>query len=426
MNRVNRTIRIAIVVALAVCAVGFATRREFYVEALVGPFFAFALVSVLILHLRVRPRWIDAALVALCTLLLAFIDLRLLHYQQSLAAWLSFIGVSSLLVLAADCVLATKKEERTLLFYAWVPAFLFLVSEWFASNMLDWVTTLHPKTLDLYLLSFDATLHVQLSFVVGRAYASWHWLHTIGLICYVGLAIPITLIYAGRLTRFGARAFSAMLAFLITGPVGILFYNIFPACGPIHLVPRLFPYHPPALAQMPRLLLEPVAITGARNAIPSLHLAWTLLAWWYSRGLSWWERSIAFAFLAFTAAATMGTGEHYFVDLVVAFPFALMIQALCSYELPWSNSSRLQAIGIGFGATMLWFALLRFVNRLFWTSPVVPWALVIATIALVTIRQRELARAAADGQEADSSVARASARDLAPGLASSAHGSTQA
>src|SRR5262249_18723518 len=151
------------------------------------------------------------------------------------------------------------------------------------------------------------------------------WFHNCSLIAYVGLAIPITMVYAGRLVRFGAsatsRATSAMLAFLITGPIGILFYNVFPACGPQKLFGTMFPFQPFLTANLHRLFLEPVAITGPRNAIPSLHMTWTLLAWWYSRGLSKLERTIALAFVVFTVTATLGTGEHWFVDLIVAFPF---------------------------------------------------------------------------------------------------------
>lgn len=388
----NRTVKITVLTLLVICAAGFATRRQFYVEALVNPFFGIALASVLILHFRIRPRWIDAGLVGLGTLALAFVDFRLLHYAPRIMAWFSFAGVSSFAILGAACV-QERGERRKLLLYAWVPAVLFMVSEWFASDMLGWVATVHPKTLDLYLLSFDATLRVQLSFVVGRIFASWAWLHTAGLIAYIGLAIPITLVYAGRLRRFGDRAFSAMLAFLVTGPLGIVFYNIFPACGPVHVVPRYFPFHPFTTSQLSRLLLEPVAATGVPNAIPSLHMAWTLLAWWYSRGLSWWERGVVFLFLVLTVVATLGTGEHYFVDLLVAFPFALMIEAICEYELRWTDSQRWQAAGIGFGGMMLWFVLLRFGNRLFWTSPVVPWTLIAGTIALVYVRHRELDRA---------------------------------
>jgi hypothetical protein len=147
------------------------------------------------------------------------------------------------------------------------------------------------------------------------------------------------------------------------------------------------------MAQASRLLLEPLAVAGPRNAIPSLHLAWALLAWWYSRGLSWFERLIAFLFLAFTAFATLGTGEHWFVDLIVAFPFALMIQGLCAYSLSWKDAKRLAAFFFGLLGTLAWLMMLRFGAKFFWTSPVVPWALAAATVVLSSIRQAALERA---------------------------------
>jgi hypothetical protein len=389
----NRTVKIALIALLIVCAAGFAVRRDFYAEALVDPFFGLALASVLILQFRLRPRWKDAILTGACALLLAAIDFHVLHYPPRLMAWLSFLGISSLFVLGVACVTAKSPERKTLLF-AWIPAVLFLASDWFATNMLVWVSEIHPKTLDLYLLSFDASLRIQLSFAVGQIFDSVRWLHATGLTVYMGLAIPITMVYAGRLARFGTKSFSAMLAFLITGPVGIAFYAIFPACGPAHMAHGYFPFHPISVSETSRLLLEPIAIVGARNAIPSLHMAWTLLAWWYSRGLSWIERAIALTFLVFTAVATLGTGEHYFVDLVVAFPFALMIQALCEYQVSWKDGRRLQAACIGLATVLTWLAALRFANRLFWISPVIPWAMVAGTLAVVEIRRRELRMAA--------------------------------
>ena len=392
MSGPKRTIQIAIVLLLAACAVVFVTRRDFYVEALVDPFFGLALAGVLILHFRLRPRWMDGLFVGLFTLLAAFIDFHTLHYSPRLVAWLSFLGVGSLLVLGAGCVNA-EKAERKLLLFGWIPAVLFLASDWFASNMLAWVSEIHPKTLDLYLLSFDASLHVQLSFLAGQLFDSVRWLQQAGLFFYMGLAIPITLVYAGRLARFGTKAFSCMLAFLITGPVGILFYSIFPACGPAHMANRYFPFHPLSIAETSRLLLEPIPVLGPRNAIPSLHMAWVLLAWWYSRGLSKLERGIVLTFVAFTVLATLGTGEHYFVDLIVGFPFALMIEAASAYELRWFDPRRLQAIGIGLGGVLIWLAALRFANRLFWVSPIVPWLCVTATVSLTLLRHAELVQA---------------------------------
>jgi hypothetical protein len=259
--------------------------------------------------------------------------------------------------------------------------------------MLEWGAKAHPKTLDLYLLSFDGSLRVQLAFGAGQYYARVPWLHTCALIAYVGLAIPIAIVYAGRLIRFGAGAFPSMLAFLITGPLGILFYNLFPACGPHSLFGPAFPFHPFPIANLSRLVLEPVPIAGARNAIPSLHLAWTLLAWWYSKGLSRIERCIAFAFLALTAVATLGTGEHWFVDLIVAFPFALMIQGICAFTVPVKDLRRIRAVALGLGGTLVWLVMLRYGTKIFWVSPVVPWGLVAATVFLTLLQQAGLNRA---------------------------------
>jgi PAP2 superfamily len=390
--KVQKAMRFLACAILVACAAAFATRREFYGEALVNPFFGLALASVLILHFRLRPRWMDALLVCVSTLALAFVDFHVLHYPPRFMAWCSFFGVSSLLVLGAACVTAGKKD-RKLLLYAWIPAVLFLASDWFASNMLDWVSEIRPKTLDLYLLSFDASLHIQPSFLAGQIFEKVRWLQTPSLIVYMGLAIPITLVYAGRLVRFGTKAFSVMLAFLVTGPLGILFYSIFPACGPVHMAHGHFPFHPLSIAETSRLLLEPIAIPGVRNAIPSLHMAWVLLAWWYSRGLSWFERMIVLVFVIFTVFATLGTGEHYLVDLVVAYPFALMIQAACAYELGWTKPRRFSAAGFGLGGVLIWLGALRFANRIFWASPIVPWALIVATVALVELRRADLFRA---------------------------------
>lgn len=386
--------KIVLTLFLIVCAGAFAFSNQFYTEAMVDSFFAFALAGVLILHFRVRPAWFDALLVLACTLLFATVDFRFLHFAPTVMAWFSFAGVSSFLVMGIHAVWTADRNARRMLLYAAIPALLFVASDYFASTMLEWTAAAHPKTLDLYLLSFDYSLCVELAALAGQVFATNRWIHTISLLVYVGLAIPISMVYAGRLVRFKERAFPSMLAFLITGPVGILFYNLFPACGPHALFQQGFPFHPFPMAQASRLLLEPLAVVGPRNAIPSLHLAWALLAWWYSRGLSWLERSIAFAFLAITVFATLGTGEHWFVDLVVAFPFALMVQGLCAYSLSWKDAGRITAFFVGLLGTLAWLFMLRFGAKFFWTSPVVPWALAVATVVLSAIRQTKLGRRA--------------------------------
>lgn len=373
------------VVLAVVGMLGFSS--QFYGEALCDAFFGMALAGVVIVHQRVGPSWLDAVWTAAGMAVLGIVDFHFLNYAPKIMAWFSFAGLSSFAILALRSIWS---QSRRKFLYCWIPAAAFVMSDYFASNMLEWTANAHPKTLDLYLLSFDGSLRTQVAFAAGQIYARIPTLHNIALIAYVGLAIPITMIYAGRLVRFKEGAFPAMLAFLVTGPMGILFYNLFPASGPHNLFGANFPFHPFPIADLPRLALAPLAIPGPRNAMPSLHLAWTLLAWWFSRGLSWIERTIAFAFLALTAFATMGTGEHFFADLVVAFPFALLICGLCAYQVSWKDSRRVAAILVGLGVTLAWLATLRYGAKLFWTSPIVPWALSAATIAIVYIRQAKL------------------------------------
>ena len=386
----NRSAKVILTVLLVLSAAAFAFSSRFYAQALADAFFAFALGSAVILHLRVRPRWSDALLVLATALLFGIVDFRVLHYSPKVMAWVSFLGLSSFLIMAIRVVWARESSAAGTMLYAWIPALLFVTSEYFASTMLEWTGAAHPRTLDLYLLSFDYSLRIPLAFVAGQQYYLRSWLHSASLLAYIALAIPIGVVYAGRLVRFKEKAFPAMLAFLITGPLGILFYNLFPACGPRALFHEGFPFHVFPMDQAPRLLLEPMAIAGPRNAMPSLHMAWALLAWWYSRGLSWLERIIAFAFLSLTVFATLGTGEHWFVDLIVAVPFALFIQAICAYSVPWRDRRRVSALMFGLLCTLAWLVLLRYEPKFFWTSPVVPWGFAIATVALASIRQRKL------------------------------------
>jgi PAP2 superfamily protein len=392
----NRTAKYILSLALAAGVAGFAFNSYTYRVAMVSAFFSLALASVAILHFRVRPEWSDALLVLGCTAVFAVVDLAALHFPHRIMAWFSFLGLGSLLILALRTIWA-EASDRKVLISAWVPALLFVASEWFASTMLDWTAALHPKTLDLYLFSFDSSMGVQLSFVAGRWFFESSALRATSLIFYIGLPIPIALVYAGQLIRHRKESYAAMLAFLVTGPLGILFYNLFPAIGPIALFGQNFPFHPLPAGQVARLLLEPVALTGPRNAIPSLHMAWTLLAWWYSRGLSWWERAIALAFVLFTVLATLGTGEHYFVDLVVAFPFAVLVQALSSYTLAWKDTRRLSAISFGLFVTLAWLVALRHAGKFFWISPVIPWSLCGATVVLASIRQHKFQQAVDSG-----------------------------
>src|SRR5260370_18577305 len=117
----NRTIKVILTALLLACGIWLGTNRQFYREASASAFIAFALASVIIIHLRLRPAWLDAVLILAGTFFLGAIDYRLLHFRPAIMPWLSFAGLSSLRIFGGGGVWA-KESERRLLVLSYVPA----------------------------------------------------------------------------------------------------------------------------------------------------------------------------------------------------------------------------------------------------------------------------------------------------------------
>ncbi len=391
----------AVILALAV-------NRDFYTGSMVSAYLSLALASALIVLAMIRRSWFDLLWVAAGGLFLAVLDYKMLHFQPMFMAGFSFAGLSALAVLGTHTIWADGEDQKLLL-YGFLPAVLFVGSEWMATTLLDITEALHPKTFDLYLYSFDCSLRVQFSFLIGQLFWTFPWLRFACLVIYIALPLPLALVYAAHLHGEKKNALAVMLAFLVTGPVGVLFYNMLPACGPVHIFGAAFPWHPVPTDAAMHLAVVPVLLKGARNAIPSLHMTWVLLVWWNSRGLRRWVRAIVLVFLVLTTMATLGTGEHYFIDLVVAFPFSLMVQSVCAFSVPLRSAERRTAFLFGTCMTLLWLALLSFATSLFWTTPLLPWAMVVATIGSSILLWHRLLRAGSEEHPVQARAAAATA-----------------
>jgi hypothetical protein len=389
-----------ILTALAVAApLWLGTNSRLYIFNALNVLMSIGLLSVTILHLRLKPAWLDALAIAAGAGILSLVDFKTLHYTFYVLGVFVFLGLTSLATLAIRAIWQDGAEATQMRLAFWF-AFLSMCASLAALPLHSLTGKLNPKVLDLYLYSFDASMRVQLSFLMGQAYATWHRFGDAGMFIYIGLPVVMAVIAAGLLLQSRQKAIPAIAAFILTGPVGIIFYNLCPALGPKYVFGPRFPWDPLTIDQVSRLRLEPILAEGFRNAIPSLHMAWVLLAWWYSRGLSIWERAIAMIFVVFTIFSTLGGGEHYFVDLVVGFPFALFVYGLTRFSLPWT-SERKTAVALGLVLTLGWIVALRLAVRFFWISPLLPWLFCAATIALVLIRERRLDRASDESVSAE-------------------------
>lgn len=352
------------------------------------PYFVWGLVGVAVVHAVVRPRWRELALAALLgvALFLAF-DARGAAPRAGIARWISaagLVGLGSAVVLglgAARLAAAERRERLHLLLAATLPSIYALGT----NSYIDLTGALHPATLDLHLFAFEWAFGDQPSFLVGRLFLHWPALALASMLAYFAMPVAIALVSARQLRFREVPARHLLSSVVLAGLVGYPLYYLYPAAGPAHTFVGLFPTVAPELSGP----LEPVILSRSfRNAMPSLHTAWALLVLWSVRGEPRWMRWGAAGMLALTVLATLGSGNHYLVDLVVALPFTLAVRGLAS-TVPWARRS--PAVWVGATATLTWLLALHV------AVPVLAWPpLAVAacslTAAVSVLLERDLAR----------------------------------
>jgi len=228
-------------------------------------------------------------------------------------------------------------------------------------------------TLDL------CTLYADLSFGFNPSLWCNRWVERFGLypmvsVVYESLILAIAATYAFSLGRRG-QPVRVLAVMILTGIVGVQAYRLLPACGPVYLLgSECFTGEEPAsCASVVATDLRPVQLNPSfpRNAMPSLHVAWALLVCGIWRRSRW--RWLALVYLALTVLATLAGGEHYLVDLVAAFPFALALWALCCLQ-GWNPPRVLGIVGSVLGL-LLWVGMIRFFPGLLASSVILPWLL---------------------------------------------------
>jgi hypothetical protein len=175
-----------------------------------------------------------------------------------------------------------------------------------------------------------------------------------GLISLVYANIPVVVALFDALGSRTPRRPSMTILFLLSGYVGYLCYHIVPSAGPPYLVPN---YYQRLWTTSQTLGSATSALqTGpARNCMPSLHATWAYL---FLLNLGLVRRGIGRFVIAVAASITilaaLTVGRHWFVDLVVAVPFTVSVDAFIG-QLP-SPSQRQALIGLAAaGIVAAWF-----------------------------------------------------------------------
>jgi hypothetical protein len=271
-----------------------------------------------------------------------------------------------------------QKNKRALARHGLLAVFVMWVSVLVSRLLMLRISDSLPMTFDRHLYAFDAGFGGQLSFAAGRLFDRLPILHSVCLLIYCALPFAVLFLFANL--RATARTRWLLLAhFTLIGIVGRFCYSAVPAMGPIYQFPAQFPGNAPAVAS---LTMELVHLPpGARNAMPSLHAAWVLMLSWWTYRQRRWVRVAAGLFLFLTLLATLGLGEHYLIDLIVAVPVALASCAVITPLLP-GNRMPWVALGVGLGLSIFWFVLFRSPMLSIASRPQIVWPLSVATLSL--------------------------------------------
>jgi membrane-associated phospholipid phosphatase len=237
-------------------------------------------------------------------------------------------------------------------------------------------TEIYGKTFDLYALYVDGSFGIQPSIWVNHLFRS-EISRKILQETYEGLPFAMGIAYASSLA-YREKALKVFGCFAVAGALGMLCYRLLPICGPAYLPfgDQCF-YYRGSCSTAPFFSGAPawieISLQWPRNGFPSLHMAWALLIWWSCRE-NRFGRWVGPIFVLLTAFSTLVYGEHYLIDLLAAFFFALIPWSLFLAKGSLLDPHRGLASASGSLGYLVWVVLVRYHADLFWVSPVVPWA----------------------------------------------------
>lgn len=357
----------------------------------------------LVLHLSSLPRFREVAGTIAAGVVLALGVWQLHRWtgvpeeykpeEVVVAEAITGLGLASLGAMALRAWRHVGAERAAALAFL-LPASVAFVVMLEAGIFLYFIKSVCPTSCDPSAYVADGAYGTQWSFAIGRLFAE---VPLVKFVCYaIYVAPPPALVFVYALQTRAQRpppvdAATVLLAVFVTG---YCLYFIFPVCGPLRAFGEAFPGAPPPLDGLLGTRLSVPGADAWPNGMPSLHTASVVLACWQARPYGPWARAAAAVFLIGTVLATLGMGEHFLVDLVVALPLSLAVYAACMpARLTYSRPQR-EAFFAGVALLTLWYALLFLGIELLLSSPVVAWGISLGTAAAVLWLERRLYRAA--------------------------------
>jgi hypothetical protein len=313
-------------------------------------------------------------------------------YVVALISAGALLGIGSISVMAWQTIWTRPSNRKSDQVAALRDALVLPVFSLLAGLGMNWANASPQPTYDHLLYAFDGTiLQTPPGQTVAALFRSFPWIAGASSAAYMGMLIFPPL-YRGWALHRGLRSgVNVMHAFVVAGIVGFTLYQVCPAEGPVYSFGTRFPDHLPNWRDVS---LAPYLSTGIHNATPSMHMAWALLILWSALELGPLALAMAAALVSFTALATLGSGEHYLVDLVVSAPLILAVTGVFKRDKI--------RVAIGLGLTCGWLIFLR-LGWFLLCPGFANWMLVLGTQAAV-VATEYFARRSAQPSRLDSNA----------------------
>ena len=247
-------------------------------------------------------------------------------------------------LICAACFATTERRKCDFLLFASLFTLPFTLLK---SFLLIYLAHNRPERIDLYLNRIDAFVGHPANHV-AMFLAHHQWLRFITRIDYdmsqSFAALTLVTVVAFQGIKEARRA---LVLFVTCAACSLPFYWMFPASGPIFSLPKF----PAVYMGSVHLITDTNSVP---NCIPSIHFATALLITYF---LWPWKvgRVIGCFHIVATIFATLGLGEHYAIDLVLAVPYIWAIVTITNavldtgkqftWQTAWNEATSDSAMG---------------------------------------------------------------------------------
>gem|GEM_PF-2197452 len=356
-------------------------------------YFVMMFASFTLLHLGTRPppgEWRAISVFGPAASIGVFLlePVTQLGFTVADAACVGF-GLASITILAVRVIrgAGADRAQALCLFLLTCMLLVFTVLNPFFQDLTNRLT---PATLDHYAYAADEALGLQWSFVLGQWFDALPALRVTSAVVYYTLLFAFLVVLVLQQRALKPPYLDIFPTLLATTLIGYTLYLLFPLVGPASLFGAAFPLAPPSVSAV---LTGPFDVPDSpRNCMPSLHTVWALLIWWHCRPFAWPIRIFAGIYLTFTLLATLGLGFHYLVDLIVAAPFAVLVQAQATPPCVATAGPRRRAMLLCGVLVIAWLLAIRYGLPVLAWSPALGLAAAMVTIAIAWLTEQRLYR----------------------------------